>query len=74
MIACHFTMNDRQKITFYLAVIKSIFEHCSVAWRPISSNQMHKFELVQKRAIKWITARQFDHWSDDELYNNRART
>lgn len=70
MRTCHFTMNVRQKRTFYLAVIRSIFEHCSVVWRPISSNQIRKFELVQKRAIKWITGRQFDHWSDDELYNN----
>ena len=65
---CHFTINFRQKRTFYLALIRSLFEHCSVIWRPISPNQISKFELIQKRAIKWIGGRQFDHWSCEELY------
>ena len=26
------------------------------------------FELIQKRAINWISGRQFDHLSDIELY------
>ena len=49
-------------------MIRSLFEHCSVIWRPISPNQISKFEIIQKRAIKWIGGRQFDHWSCEELY------
>ena len=65
---CHFTLNLKQKRTFYLALIRSLFEHCSVIWRPISNNQIYKFEMIQKRAIKWISGRQFDHLSDKGLY------
>ena len=67
-ITCHFTMNLKQKRTFYLVLIRSLFEHCSVIWRPISNNQISKFEMLQKRAIKWIIGRQFDHLSDEDLY------
>ena len=66
-------MNVRQKITFYLVIIRSLFEHCSSIWRPISSNQINKFEIVQKRAIKWIIGRQFDHLSDIELYEKEKK-
>ena len=73
MRTCHFTMNVRQKRTFYLVIIRSLFEHCSSIWRPISSNQINKFEIVQKRAIKWIIGRQFDHLSDIELYEKEKK-
>ena len=28
----------------------------------------YKFEMIQKRAIKWISGRKFDHLSDKGLY------
>ena len=31
---CHFTADIRQKRSFYLAIIRSIFEHCSALWSP----------------------------------------
>ena len=30
----HFIKDRKQKRYFYLAVVRSIFEHCSVVWRP----------------------------------------
>ena len=30
MRTCHFTTNKRQKRSFYLTIVKSLFEHCSV--------------------------------------------
>ena len=30
----HFTRNKRQKRTFYLTIVRSIFEHCSIIWYP----------------------------------------
>ena len=68
MRTCHFTIDLRQKRTFYLTLIRSIFEHCSIIWRPLSSNQISKFQVIQKRAIKWIIGQRFDHLSDLELY------
>ena len=51
---CHFVKNTRRKRALYLVLIRSIFEHCPVVWRPNSKLAIDKLENVQKRAIKWI--------------------
>ena len=71
MRTCHFTMNKRQKRTFYLTIVRSIFEHCSIIWRPKSYNQISKFEAVQKKAIKWINGQLFEHYSDQEFFHKQ---
>ena len=38
----------------YLALIRSVFEHCSVIWRPSSHGMIQKIEAIQSRALKWI--------------------
>ena len=67
MRTCHFTVNKRQKRVFYLTVVRSIFEHCSIIWHPISPNQISKFDVIQKRAVKWIYGQPFDHYTDMEF-------
>ena len=62
---CHFTTNKRQKRSFYLAVIRSIFEHCSVIWAPQYSTYVQKFSVIQKRAIKWINGEQYVSYTDE---------
>ena len=71
MRTCHFTMDKRQKKTFYLTVVRSIFEHCSIIWHPRSNNQIYKFDAVQKRAVKWIFGQCFEHYSDDLYFNKQ---
>ena len=71
MRTCHFTMNKKQKRTFYLTIVRSIFEHCSIIWRPQSTNQIASFDAIQKKAIKWINVRRFDHYSDLEYLNKQ---
>ena len=65
MRTCHFTMNKKQKITFYL------FELYSIIWRPKSTNQIASFDAIQKKAIKWINGRRFSHYSDLEYFNKQ---
>ena len=65
---CHFTCNKRQKRTFYLAIVRSMFEHCSVIWSPLNSSQLLKFDCIQKRAIKWIHNEQFVSYSTDVFH------
>ena len=62
---CHFTTNRRQKRSFYLAIVRSIFEHCSVIWSPQNSSYIEKFSVIQKRAVKWIYGEQFVSYSDE---------
>ena len=48
MRTCHFTIDLSQKMTFYLNLIRSIYEHCSIIWRPLRSNQISKFQVLQE--------------------------
>ena len=73
MRTCHFTTNKKQKRSFYLAIVRSNFEHCSVIWRPTSSNQILKFEAIQKRAVKWILGQKFDHYSEIEYFEKQKQ-
>ena len=66
MRTCHFTSNKKQKRAFYLTVVRSMFEHSSVIWHPVSKNKLYKFESIQKKAVKWINGQPFDHYSDIE--------
>ena len=43
-----------------------MFEHCCVVWRPVSQAQISKFEAIQRRAVKWIDGKYFEHYSDEE--------
>ena len=71
MRTCHFTKDKKQKRTFYLTIVRSTFEHCSIIWHPKSPNQIAKFEAIQKRAIKWIYGRKFDHYKDNEFFDKQ---
>ena len=71
MRTCHFTIDKRQKKTFYLTIVRSIFEHCSIIWRPKSDNQIAKFDVIQKRAVKWINGQCFEHYRDLEYFNKQ---
>lgn len=73
MRTCHFTTNKKQKRSFYFSIVRSLFEHCSIIWRPISENQISKFELIQKRAIKWINGSRFDHYNEFEYFELRKK-
>ena len=44
----------RHMFRLYLTLVRSLFEHCAVIWRPTTSVLENKIESVQKRAFKWI--------------------
>ena len=54
MRTCHFVHNKRQKRVLYLTMVRSLFQHCSIVWRPHTETNKSKFESIQKRSIKWI--------------------
>ena len=62
---CHFTTDKRQKRSFYLAVVSSLFEHCSVIWAPQRATHLGKLAAIQKRAVKWINGESFTSYSDE---------
>ncbi len=67
-----FVKDRKQKRAFYLALVRSIFEHCSVIWTPTTVTMVNKVESVQRRAVKWILGEQDHHYNDVE-YMHRLR-
>ena len=68
---CHFTTNRRQKRAFYLAIVRSMFEHCSVIWAPQNKRLIDKFEVIQKRGVKWIFGELFASYSDEIFFQKQ---
>ena len=68
----HFIKDSRQKRAFYLSLVRSIFEHCSVVWRPTTITASDKVESIQRRAVKWILG-EYDHHYNDLEYLSRLR-
>ena len=68
---CHFSTNKLQKRAFYLTVVRSLFEHCSIIWYPHGSTQLSKFESIQRRAIKWINGEQFVSYRENIFFEKQ---
>jgi hypothetical protein len=61
-----FVKDQKQKRAFYLSLVRSLFEHCSVIWRPTTSTLLEKVESIQRRAVKWILHEKDHHYNDFE--------
>ena len=61
-----FIKDRKQKRAFYLALVRSLFEHCSIVWRPTTIILTEKVESIQRRAVKWILGEQDHHYNDFE--------
>ena len=68
----HFIRCQKQRRAFYLAIVRSQFEHCAQVWRPSSETQINKLERIQRRAVKWILSEE-DHSYNDIEYLMRLR-
>ena len=51
---CHFHQSIEKRRVLYLTMVRSLFEHCSIIWRPSSDTAVNRLESLQMRAIKWI--------------------
>ena len=63
----HYVRNKNQKRVFYLSLVRSLFEHCSVIWRPYTSTDVESLHMLQKRAVKWILSEYTASYSDREF-------
>ena len=61
---CHFLRNPQQKRKIYITMVRSLFEHCSVVWRPHNQTTKDKMESIQKRAVKWILDEEFHSYTN----------
>ena len=70
---CHFVTSPKSKRTLYLTLIRSLFEHVSIAWRPVTLTRILLFERLQKNSIKWILNEQFLSYADEETYSSKCK-
>ena len=69
---CHFVNILMCDEFVYLALVRSQFKHCSPVWRPCSSTLMNKFEVFQKKCLKWILSEQELSYSN-EVYMRKCK-
>ena len=62
----HFIKCQKQRRAFYLAVVRSQFEHCAQVWRPTSETSQNKLERIQRRAVKWILSEEGHSYNEFE--------
>ena len=63
---CYFIIDTNQRRVLYLSLIRSIFEHCCQVWSPYNQKSLNAFDLVQKRAVKWILKESYNSYTDEE--------
>jgi hypothetical protein len=70
---CHFVQNIRKKRALYLSLVRSLFEHCPIIWRPSATSTIDKLETIQKRAFKWILNDIHVSFSSTYMYHVQCR-
>ncbi len=65
----YFITEVNKKRALYLTLVRSIFEHCPIVWRPASNAAVNKLESLQKRALKWIRGDNCVSYSSGHLYH-----
>ena len=64
---CHFSKCSNQRRVLYLALVRSIFEHCSPIWSPQTTGAFDMLDVIQRRAVKWIHKEPFVSYTDNEF-------
>ena len=70
---CYFVNDTARARSLYIALVRSIFESCSIIWRPTNQTLLNKLERIQKQAIKWILSEENISYSDREVYLMKCR-
>ena len=64
---CYFIPDSKQRRALYLSLVRSIFEHCCQVWAPQDAKSLNAFDLLQKRAVKWILKESYKSYSDEQF-------
>ena len=70
---CFFVSDARRGKTLYLTLVRSLFEHCAVVWRPNNVTLMKKVETIQKKALKWVLNEEGISYSDNFVYYRKCK-
>ena len=69
----HFIKNSNQRRALYLSLVRSIFEHCCQVWAPQNLKDITAFDILQKRAVKWILKEPYASYND-EVFLKKQRS
>ena len=69
----YFVNDTRRRRAFYIALVRSQFENCSIIWRPTTQSLTQKIESLQKRALKWILSEENHSYSSWPTYVSKCR-
>ena len=71
---CYIVNDSKRRRVLYLTLVRSLFEHCSIIWRPSSNKSlMDKLERIQKKAVKWILFEELTSYSDYKVYISKCK-
>ena len=70
---CYFVHDIARARTLYITLVRSLFESCSIIWRPTTQTLTGKIESIQKRAIKWILSEESISYSPYQTYVQKCR-
>ena len=49
--------SEQTKATAYCSMVRPLLEYCSTVWSPYTHKYVHKLEMVQRRAARYVTNR-----------------
>jgi hypothetical protein len=64
---CYFMNDKNERRALYLSLVRSLFEHCCQVWAPQDCNSVNAFDLLQRRAVKWILKESHISYSDEDF-------
>lgn len=70
---CYFVNDIKRARTLYITLVRSIFQSCSIIWRPNGSTLSKKVEGIQKRAMKWILNEESLSYTCNSVYFRKCR-
>ena len=62
---CYFMSDTNERRALYLSLVRSLFEHCCQVWAPQDFKSLNTFDLLQRRAVKWILKETHISYSDE---------
>ena len=70
---CHFVNDIRRRRALYITLVRSLFESCSIIWRPMNQTLLKKLESIQKRSIKWILHEEYMSYNSCVVYAQKCK-
>ena len=69
----YFVIDPMKRRSLYLPLVRSLFENCSIIWRPTGITMTEKIERLQRNALKWILNEENISYSHLPIYIRKCK-